>query len=128
MAKQKHQDQEFTLELSRISSRANTQNNLIKWGGLSFMSLMAFLIVRSLAGQTTIADIGVNILGNFRISTAISYVFMFSGVLYGASERELRKRTVERLAKRISELELQLDPNRSSSNLTSRGDTRPEDQ
>lgn len=49
-------------------------------------------------------------------------------MLYGLFERELRRRKTKYLQDRIIKLEERLDPNRESSGLTPRGETRPEDK
>jgi len=54
-------------------------------------------------------------------------VFGGGGVWYGYKEKNLRKETVERLQKRVKELELLIDKNRSSSELTPLGNSNPED-
>lgn len=50
------------------------------------------------------------------------------GIVYGKRQSILRKNTIERLQSRIQELEKRIDENRSSSGLTSRGDTNPRDR
>ncbi|MDO8304072.1 MAG: hypothetical protein Q7T18_12620, partial [Sedimentisphaerales bacterium] len=54
--------------------------------------------------------------------------FGVCGIIYGDVERILRKKTIERLEDRIKKFELEKDPNRSTSMLTTRGETRPEDK
>lgn len=82
-----------------------------------------YLMVLALAGDRTVADIGIRVLGDFRISAVLPMAVGIGGAFYGHRQRSLRKKTVERLASRIRELERQADPARSSSGLTSRGDT-----
>ncbi|MFK8029152.1 MAG: hypothetical protein AB8G18_02850 [Gammaproteobacteria bacterium] len=50
------------------------------------------------------------------------------GILYGWSQRSLRRRTVERLHPYQEMYEKTLDPERSTSRLTKKGDTNPEDR
>jgi hypothetical protein len=102
-------------------------NNLIRWGGLVMISYFGFLSAGALAGHHTFADIGIRVLADVRVSEAVAWIFGGSGVAYGMRQRKLRRDTVERLANRNIELEKRLDPNRTSSQLTPRGDTRPED-
>jgi hypothetical protein len=102
-------------------------NNLIRWGGLVSISYFAVLSIRAMAGQHTFADIGIRVLADVHVSEAVAWIFGGSGVAYGWRQRKLRRDTVERLANRNIELEKRLDPNRASSQLTPRGDTRPED-
>lgn len=102
-------------------------NNLIKWGGLFGISFCAYLSVTALAGTTTAADIGIKFLADVRVSEAVAWIFGGSGVAYGLRQRKLRRDTVERIQPRVEGLEKQIDPGRSSSKLTKRGETPPED-
>ena len=86
-----------------------------------------YLSVDSLAGKHTFADIGMAILSDIKISEMVAYILGGGGVLYGIKYRCLKGDNVQRTADRIAELEKRLDPNRSSSRLTSRGETRPGD-
>jgi hypothetical protein len=102
-------------------------NNAIRWGGLVLIARYAFLSIETLAGQTTNANFLLNFLGNVEISVALSWLAMAGAVMYGVWQRHLRRDTVERLQKRNHQLEKLIDDRRSSSRLTERGDTRPED-
>lgn len=82
-----------------------------------------YLSVDALAGDRTVADIGIRVLGDLRISTIVSVTVGIGGAVYGWLQRRLRKSTVERLASRNQDLERGLDPERSTSGLTPRGDT-----
>lgn len=100
----------------------------IKWGALLGCFRYLTLMVVALAGKTTAADIGVKILSNFSISQGLAWALGIGSATYGLAQNRLRKNTVERLQKRIQQLEKQRDPRRTSSRLTPRGDTRPEDE
>jgi hypothetical protein len=84
--------------------------------------------VETLAGKETEANIFVNLLGKLEISFVLSWIVGGAGLAYGLSQKKLRKSTVERLQKRIKELEADIDPTRTSSKLTPSGDTNPEDR
>lgn len=99
----------------------------IRWGGLGWIAWQAQVAISNLAGKTTLADIGVGFLADVQVSVVLSWVVGGAGIMYGRSQRKLRRDTVERLQARNQELEKLLDPNRSSSQLTARGETRPED-
>jgi hypothetical protein len=101
---------------------------LIRWGGLILITRYLYLTVAALAGQQTTADIGINLLADLRITEAFAILFGSSGIAYALGQRKLRRDTVERLQGRIKKYERLLDPERSSSNLTARGETRPEDE
>lgn len=88
------------------------------------------------AGKETKADIRVE--GEFNnggatetkddSTTEILLLLVALGsVGYGRRQRKLKGDVTERLTKRITELEMMIDNNRSSSGLTSRGDNQPED-
>lgn len=99
----------------------------IQWGALVWISYLASSAIIALAGKHTFADIGVSILGNFTLSEGTAYVFGGLGVSYGLLQRRIRRDTVERITSRIQELERQIHPERTSSDLSPRGTTRPED-
>jgi len=69
----------------------------------------------------------------FGLFANVTVVFTISITLSGLSiglylrERGNHRRTRERLAARIKELEIKIDPNRTSSKLTSEGLTRRDD-
>ena len=101
--------------------------SLIKYGGFLWMSYYAYLSLVALAGQRTFTNIVIDVLGSTGVSVALGWFIGLVGVLYGLKQRSLRKDVVERLSGRIKELERKQDSRRSSSRLTERGDTRPED-
>lgn len=111
-----------------INSAIVLGNNLLKWGGLVLISRYIYYSIDSLAGKTTLADVGISFLGNLEVSITIAWVFGFCGIAYGVWQRKLRRDTVEVLQTRNIELERRIDPGRTSSSLTERGDTREEDK
>lgn len=102
--------------------------NLIKWSAIVLIFREIHLSIESLAGKETLTDIGINFLSEVKVSIALSWLVGFFGAFYGINQRKLRKDTVERLQTRIKEFEISVDSKRSSSQLTTRGDTRPEDK
>lgn len=107
---------------------ASVMNNLIRWAGTVAIAGFVYMSIASLAGQTTNADIGVTVIGNIKLSEVFAFLFGGGGIVYGLRQRALRKSTIERLQDRIKKLEAARDPNRTSSGLTSRGDTHPYDR
>ena len=81
------------------------------------------------AGQetTALASFLVELNSNINLAEILSIVFGLGGTGYGWRQKHLRGREIERLSARIKELEERDDPNRSSSGLTPRGSTNPED-
>jgi hypothetical protein len=79
--------------------------------------------VQALAGKKTLADFGVKLLAEAKLSEIIPYVTAAMGWLFGVNAQRLRRNTTERLTNRIRELEQRIDPTRSTSGLTPRGQT-----
>ncbi len=102
--------------------------SFIRWGAIVLIVRYAYLSIEALSGKTTLADIVVQFLSGVKVSVAIAWTFGIGGLAYGWKQRKLRRDTVERLQKRIQALESKVDLNRTSSQLTPRGDTRPEDK
>jgi hypothetical protein len=107
---------------------ASFLNNLTRWGGLSFITYWIYRAIESLAGKETIADVVVKFIGNLTISQGAAYVLGGAGLAYGVAQKKLRQKTVERLQPRVQELEERLDPNRTTSDLTPKGETNPADR
>ena len=103
-------------------------SKMIRWGSSIFIAYLFASALKELAGKETYADVFVAVLGNLTFERGASYVAGGVGILYGLLERKFRRDKIETLAKRIQELEKTVDPKRSSSTLTPRGTTRPEDK
>ena len=103
-------------------------NAVIIWAGLGYISNQVSLAMAQFAGRSSIANLSMNIMAN------ISFVWTASVTVSGLSitlylrERRLHRKTRERLAGRITALELKIDPRRTSSFLTSKGLTRKGDE
>lgn len=101
---------------------------LIKYGFLAVVAFFAYGAIAVLAGKQTFAQIGIKLLGDIKIANSIGYVVGGSGIIYGRRQKKLKEDVIQKLAPRIKELETKIDPKRSSSGLTERGRTRPEDE
>ena len=124
-------DEEATLrKFSRAESAASVLNTLIKYAGLFGIFYWVFRSVEVLAGETTVADfgVGVRLFASVRVSQLVAWALAGMSVAYGLGQRTLRRKTIERLQGRITVLEAQIDPGRTSSRLSSGGETRPEDE
>lgn len=84
--------------------------------------------VQSLAGRTSLADLRLGFFANITVVYTVSITLSGISVVLYLKERRLHRKTRERLAARIRELELKIDPTRTSSQLTSEGLTRKEDE
>lgn len=100
--------------------------------GLAYFS---YLSVVELAGKVTIANFFLQYIADSKESRgwlwvvirALPWVLAISCTAWAMLERYLRKKTVESMQGRIKQLELRLDPGRSTSTLTNQGDTNPRD-
>ena len=81
-----------------------------------------------LAGQETVAEFVLEVLLPVSFRGWPRYAVIGFALGFGFWQRRLRKRAIAEMARRIVYLERLLDPNRSSSQLTSTGDTRLEDR
>lgn len=103
-------------------------NNLIKWSGLVLIAYFIYRSVDSLSGKATDANIGVSFLAKITLSEWVAWIFGVGGVGYGMRQSNLRKRVVARHEAKERAWEAEIDPNRSSSGLTFRGETHPRDE
>lgn len=117
----------FLRKRGRAEAVTSVINNVIRWGGLVWVASYAYRAVEALAGQRTVADLGLRFLTDVRVSTLAAWLVGASAVMYGWRQRGLRRSAIERMSSRIQELERQFDHKRSSSRLTPRGDTHPRD-
>lgn len=66
--------------------------------------------------------------GQLEIGEWVAYLFAGGGLAYGGAQKRLRRRDNERFGKQIGDLERTIDPGRTSSSITPRGETRKEDR
>ena len=83
---------------------------------------------KAYAGKQSEANMWFGFLADIRMVYTVSVTLAISGVVLYLRERKLHRQTRERLAGRITELELRIDPSRRSSKLTSQGLTREDDK
>jgi len=109
---------------------AGISRDFFRWSGLVGLAFFGYKSIEALSGTTTVADIGLSLrtFASVKVSQLVAWMFGAGGVAYGLGQRRLRRDTVERLQGRIKRYETLVDPDRSSSSLTPRGETRPEDQ
>lgn len=114
------------LAFKRLDTATVIVCNCLKWAGLVSVSYFGYLSIGMLAGKYTFADIGLRVIGNLKVNDGIIGLLTGSGWAYGLAQRSLRRRNIERMAPLKNEYERLIDPNRTSSNLTSRGTTPSE--
>ena|SRR6266478_4736755 len=99
-----------------------------KYGTLAFIAYWGFDALKAFAGKGTDAAVVFKIVTDLRIDQGIAYLFGLGGVAYGYKERRAKQKAVGHLGTARQEAEKRVDPGRTSSNLTPRGTSRPEDQ
>ena len=106
----------------------STARTVIRTIGAIVLAYFFYRMIGELAGQTTsvTVDLLIRIFAKFQVWISIAAGTALA--LWGKRERTLRKRTTARLHARIKELETRLDPQRTTSTLTPRGDTNPRDR
>jgi len=94
----------------------------------AFGLFMAERAIEAVAGQSTTISVGILLraFADLRVEIAIGVAGLATG--WAMLERRQRQRTIDRLHRRISELELKQDPLRLSSGLTTTGKTNPRDR
>lgn len=103
-------------------------NSLI-WAAVTcFLIWQTKQAVQSFAGRTSIASLIFEVAA--KLNATVTASVALSGVSLGlwVNECRMHRRTRKRLAERTAALELRLDPNRESSQLTPEGTTRKGDQ
>jgi hypothetical protein len=116
---------DYALSFKKWDTLSELVGQVIKWGGLCFIAYMGYKTVGVLAGKGTFADIAVRLIANAKVSKGIILLLTGSGWAYGLGQRSLRRKNIERLVPAKNAREKELDPKRTSSNLTGRGTTPP---
>jgi hypothetical protein len=84
--------------------------------------------LEAFAGRRSLADLKLGLFANVTVVFTISITLTGLSIGLYLRERGNHRRTRERLTARVKELEIAIDPNRTSSNLTPEGLTRRDDQ
>jgi hypothetical protein len=112
------------IQVARIMAWTRIGLATVRWAGIGFLAFMAYKCIQALAGQTTVAAFIIAFIGKLGISRWLAWLIAFLSLGYGANQRRLRLRTLERPDRRMKELrelEEKFDPRRSSSQLDERG-------
>lgn len=122
---------EYELKRQRGETIYAAVVRLSKWLPITVISYFGYLSIAALAGKSTLAAFGLYLVADLKVNTVLSHLAMaafgLGGTSYGYAQRKLKQRNIERMSRKNEELEQRLDPNRSSSRLTKKGLTRPED-
>lgn len=113
---------------------------LTRWGFGALMTYHISQAVIASAGKWTIIDIKAKAEGTVSYNETVtgpcdlyqwpiilSVGFALACLVYARRQKTLRRNVIERQYGRIQQLETKIDPARSTSGLTARGETNPED-
>jgi hypothetical protein len=117
----------LALTVRTIEEIAKTARTAIRVVGWCFAALALYWIVDALAGRTTSLFVRVVLNVLFDIRFVLLLGTTAAAVVWAIVERKLRQRTILRMHPRIKQLETMIDPGRTTSNLTPKGETNPMD-
>lgn len=122
---------EYELKRQRGETIYAAVVRLSKWLPITGICYFAYLSIAALAGKNTLAAFGLYLVADLKVNTVVSHLAMaafgIGGTSYGYAQRRLKQKNIERMSRKNEALEQKLDPNRTSSRLTKKGLTRPED-
>ena len=99
-----------------------------RWGGLVGIAYYFKETAEVLAGKETVANFAVSVLLNPRTTCIVAGVLGFAALILAYFIAALAKRKLEHVSKYKKRHQIARDPKRSSSQLTTRGETRREDR
>ncbi len=97
-------------------------------GTIAYCAYEMSLALQSFAGQVTFASVTLRILASIVVKWVLAVSVSGISLALYVREKIKHENTRERLTQRITKLELQVNPTRTSSHLTTKGRTRKEDQ
>ena len=113
------------VEYNRVEQRYRTLRTLIRSILGAAVAYFIWQAVKDIAGLDT--SFVVKLLADVNVAIKISWVLTGFEGLWAFLEGQARRRKVEKMQARIKELELRLDPARTSSGLTTKGLTHRQD-
>lgn len=132
MAKKRNQvSDDATIKIHKIHAVADVLaklvSDIIKWGSIVYIIYLLAPVALAMAGKETSANFSLSLIANEHFVAMLAIMFGTGGIIYGRRQAKLRRDVIERLHPYQLEYEREKDPGRSSSKLTSRGDTQEED-
>lgn len=102
-------------------------NFVVGCGLLAYVAHEFSVALVAFAGRQSAANISLGFFANLNVVFTLSFTVSGASIALYFRERGKHRETRERLSGRVKELELRLDPSRTSSHLTSEGLTRKDD-
>jgi hypothetical protein len=119
---------EFGIKFKKLDIINSAIQMAIKVGGLVGIFAIIGSTLRVMTGRETVLNIAIQIVATMKLSSKISYALGLAGVAYGLRQRRLRRSVIERMSEHQRKLEQSLDQGRTSSEITLKGTTRPDDR
>jgi hypothetical protein len=119
---------EFGVKFKKLDIVNSTIQTTIKVAGFVVVAWILSASLRILAGKQTILNVAMQVVASLGLSAKISYALGITGVVYGLRQRHLRRLTIEKMSGHQRKLEQALDQKRTSSEITLKGTTRPDDK
>ena len=119
---------EFAVKYKKLDIVNSAIQTIIKMSGLVAVSAILGSALKVLAGKQTLLSVAMEVVANWKLSAKISYAVAVSGVAYGLRQRRLRRLVIQQMSEHQRKLEQALDGSRSSSGITLKGTTRPDDK
>ena len=119
---------EFTIKFKKWDIVNSAIQTSLKVGG--FVAIVGILAsaFKVFAGKQTLLNVAMEIVAHLNLSVKISYALALSGVAYGLRQRTLRRKVIAKMSEHQRKLEEFIDERRTSSELTLKGTTRPDDK
>jgi hypothetical protein len=116
----------IALEFKRTEERYRLFRLVVMWIAICILGYFAKDAIVALAGQSTnlVVQMGLKVFSDVRV--AVSWAVTGGFGLWAYGERKIRQKRVLQLHARIKELEIAIDPDRSTSRLTPEVKTKPE--
>ena len=96
----------------------DTISTALKCGTIVFLGLFLYWMVAAIAGKETTLGVIASAFIYGHVSSALAWLLAIVASIWAGSERKLRKRKVNELSRKNTQLEQLVDPSRTSSQLT----------
>jgi len=112
-------------QLLLITRGFDFASHVVTWGAIVWVASMVRDAFIASVGKTTDVSVLVSLFFSKGNDYGIPWAVAIACILWGVAERKLRQKKTEQLQSRVVELERQLDPNRTSSDLLPSGKSNP---
>ena len=111
----------------KVTATADVIMTLTQYACIAFAFYCFKEAVHDLAGQTTVAKLVLDLAANLTANEWFAYICALGGSAYGGVRHRQWKTMCERMGPAKTAREKAIDPGRSGSKLTARGEPNPQD-